>query len=488
MGTAMHLGALLPEIALLVGAVSCLLAGSFTPRERQWRVRILAVAALVVAGVAAAVGLAGDARTVYTGTFAIDTATGVVRLVVVATTLLVIGLGVDEIAGTARESETYTLLLLSSTGTCVLAGADDLLVLAVGFLLTSIPLYGLIGTARTPRAAEAVMKTYLLGALLGVTLLLGVAILYGLAGTTTYAGLGPALVGVAPAAVAVGVVALLAGLLFEAGAVPGHFWVPDAAQGSTTTAAAYLTTVTKVGAVVAIYRLVAALPAGSGAPDWSLLIAVLAVASMTLGNLAAFGQDDARRLLGWSTVSQVGYLLVAVAVVGRTGMALGALLLYLVAYAVTNLAAFAVLAAVPRRRSLADFRGFARVHPWLAGSLLVALLGLVGTPPTAVFVGKLTVASAAWDGGSAWLAVVLLANTVASLFYYLRWVRPVFAAPSSDGGGDGDRDRDGGSGGDAAAAALPWAAGAAVVAAAASVVVGLAGGAVLTVVDGPLVR
>ncbi len=473
----MHPGTLLPEIALLVGAISCLVGGSFTPRERQWRVRLLAVAALLVAGTAAAVGLAGDARTVYTGTFAVDTATGVARLVVVAATLLVIGLGVEEIAGSPRESETYALLLLSATGVCVLAGADDLLVLAVGFLLTSIPLYGLIGIARTPLAAEAVMKTYLLGALLGVTLLLGVSLLYGLAGTTRYGDLASSLAGVAPAAVAVGVVAVLAGLLFEAGAVPGHFWVPDAAQGSTTTAAAYLTTVTKIGAVVAIYRLVAALPGGDGAPDWLLLVAVLAVVSMTLGNLAAFGQDDARRLLGWSTVSQVGYLLVAVAVVGRTDMALGALLLYLVGYAVTNLAAFAVLAAVPQRRSLSDFRGFARVHPWLAGSLLVALLGLVGTPPTAVLVGKLTVASAAWDGGSAWLAVVLLANTVASLFYYLRWVRPVFAAPAEDVDG-----------GISSAPALPWAAGAAIVAAAASVAVGVGAGAVLAVVDGPLVR
>lgn len=300
----MHPTALLPEIALLIGAVSCLIGGSFTPRRRQWRVRLVAVAALAVAGGAAVAGLITPARTVYTGTFAVDTATGVARLIVIASTLLVIGLGVDEIADTARESETYALLLLSSTGVCVLAGADDLLVLTVGFLLTSIPLYGLIGLPRTPAAAEAVMKTYLLGALLGVTMLLGVAVLYGLAGTTSYAGLADALPGVAPAVVAVGAVAVLAGLVFEAGAIPGHFWVPDAAQGSTTTAAAYLTTVTKVGAVVAIYRLVAALPGGL---DWSVLIGVLAVASMTLGNLAAYGQDDARRLLGWSTVSQVGY-------------------------------------------------------------------------------------------------------------------------------------------------------------------------------------
>lgn len=466
----MHPTALLPEIALLIGAVSCLIGGSFTPRRRQWRVRLVAVAALAVAGGAAVAGLITPARTVYTGTFAVDTATGVARLIVIASTLLVIGLGVDEIADTARESETYALLLLSSTGVCVLAGADDLLVLTVGFLLTSIPLYGLIGLPRTPAAAEAVMKTYLLGALLGVTMLLGVAVLYGLAGTTSYAGLADALPGVAPAVVAVGAVAVLAGLVFEAGAIPGHFWVPDAAQGSTTTAAAYLTTVTKVGAVVAIYRLVAALPGGL---DWSVLIGVLAVASMTLGNLAAYGQDDARRLLGWSTVSQVGYLLAAAAVSGRSDLASPALLLYLAGYAVTNLAAFAVLAALPHRRSLADFTGLARDHPWLAGVLVVALLGLVGTPPTAVFTGKLAVASAAWDGGAAWLAVALVVNSAASLYYYLRWLAPVFRSADPDRAGT---------------VARPWAAGAALAAGSLSVLLGLGAGAVLALAGGPLVR
>ena len=475
---------LLPEILLLLGALAALLSGSFLPRQRQWVARLVAVAALVGSAAAAVVAMAGRAQGYYTGTFAVDTPTSVVRLVVVAAALAVIGLGVEELAGSARESETYALLLLSSTGALVLAGAGDLLVLAVGFLLTSVPLYGLIGLARTPLAAEAVVKTYLLGALLGVTMLLGVAILYGVAGTTVYGEIGPALAGVPASVVAVGAVAVLAGLLFEAGAVPGHFWVPDAAQGSSTTAAAFLTTVPKIGAVVAVARLVAALPTSV---DLALLVAALATASMTLGNLAAFAQDDARRLLGWSTVSQVGYLLVPVAMVGRaasvdgadgaTGVAgvspLAALGLYLAGYAVTNVAAFAVLAAVPQRRSLTDFRGLARQHPVLAGVLVVALLGLVGTPPTAVFVGKLTVLATAWDGGYAWLAVVVAINTVASLFYHLRWLTPAFRAPDRSAVVPAERRR-------------PWASGTAVATGAASMAVGLGAGVVLSVLGGPL--
>ncbi|SEK68420.1 NADH dehydrogenase subunit N [Blastococcus sp. DSM 46786] len=462
--------ALLPEICLLVGAVTTLLAGSFLPRERQWGARLVATAALVAAGITAAVALADPARTVYGGTFAVDTATGAVRLVVAAATLLVIGLGVDELAGTRRESETYALLLLGALGATVMGSTTDLLVLAVAFLLGSIPLYGLVGMLRSPGAAEAALKTYLLGALFGILLLLGTTVLYGLGGATAYAGLATGLEGAPVAALAVGLLGVLAGLVFKAGGVPGHFWVPDAAQAAGTPAAAFLTTVPKVGALVAVFRLVDVLP---GSADWPLLVAVLAAVTMTLGNLAAFAQSDVRRLLGWSTVSQVGYLLLPVAVAGRTGEALPALLFYLGAYAVTNLAAFAVVAAVPDRRGLEESRGLATASPWLAGALVVALLGLVGTPPTAVFVGKLTVFTAAWDGGLAWLVVVAAANTVASLFYYLRWLAPVFRRPEEDAGDGGTR---------------PFAAVAAVLAAACILGLGLAAGAVLPLLDGPLAR
>lgn len=416
---------LLPEILLLIGGLVVLIGGSFTARERQWVTRVFAAVALVASIAAAAVGLTGPAQSAFEGTFAVDTATGVARILAALGTLLVLALATDEISGSPRESETYALLLFSTTGTLILAGADDLLVLTVGFLLASIPLYGLIGLGHTPQGAEAAMKTYLIGALFGILLLFGVTMLYGVSGSTMYTDLEDRLADAPVGAVASGVVGILAGLMFKAGAVPAHFWVPDAAQGASGTVATFLTTVPKIGAMVATYRLVTVLP---DTLQWPLLIAVLAVASMTLGNLAAYWQDDPRRLLGWSTVSQVGFLLVPVAVAGRSDLALPSLLLYLTGYTVTNVAAFAVTTALPERRDLASYRGLAGTRPWLAGSLVVALLGLVGTPPTAVFVAKLTTASAAWDGGQAWLAVVVFLNTVISLFYYLRWIIPAYRA------------------------------------------------------------
>jgi NADH-quinone oxidoreductase subunit N len=420
---AMRPALLLPEIVLFLGGLVVLVSGSFLPRTRQWVTRVVAATALVLSAVLAAVALPGPAQAAMEGTFTVDTATGVARIVAALGTLIVLALASDEIAGSPRESETYALLLFSTTGTLVLAGADDLLVVAVGFLLASIPLYGLIGIARTPVGAEAAMKTYLLGALFGILLLVGITLLYGVSATTSYVDLTDRLADAPAGVVAAGVVAVLGGLMFKAGGVPGHFWVPDAAQGAGGAVAAFLTTVPKIGAMIAAYRLIAMLP---DTLAWPLLVAVLAVASMTLGNLAAYWQTDPRRLLGWSTVSQVGYLLVPVAVAGRSDLALPSLLLYLTGYTVTNLAAFAVTTALPDRRDLDSYRGMGRSRPWLGASLVVALLGLVGTPPTVVFVGKLTTTAAAWDGGHAWLAVLVFLNTVVSLFYYLRWIAPVY--------------------------------------------------------------
>ncbi|WNV77863.1 NADH-quinone oxidoreductase subunit N [Geodermatophilus sp. DSM 44513] len=462
--------ALLPEICLVVGAVATLLAGSFLPRQRQWVARLVAVAALLGAGVATAAVLGDPPQPAMMGNYAVDTGTNVLRLVVVAATLLVVGLGVDELAGTPRESETHALLLLSALGAVVLGGASDLLVLLVAFLLGSIPIYGLVGVLRSPGAAEAAMKTYLLGALFGIVLVLGVTVLSGVGGTTAYPGLATGLAEAPPAAVAFGVLAVVGGLMFEAGGVPGHFWVPDATQAAGTPVAAFLSTVPKLGALLAVFRLVPVVPDTVDAP---LLVAVLAAATMTVGNLAALAQTDVRRLLGWSTVSQVGYLLLPVAVAGRSADALPSLLVYLGGYAVTNLAAFAVVAATPGRRTVEDSRGLAASSPWLAGALVVALLSLVGTPPTAVFAGKLTTFTAAWDGGLAWLVVVAAVNTVVSLVYYLRWLAPVFQRPEQ--GAQPQRPR-------------PFAAVAAVLAAACVLALGVGLGAVSPLVEGTLAR
>ena len=458
--------ALLPEALLLAGAMGGLLLGLFLPRRRQWLVRIVAAVALVASIVASLVASGDPEGPVFDGVYDVDSATTLVRVVAAAATLLVLALAAGELAGSPRETELYALMLLGTLGTVLLAGADDLLFLGAAYLLASVPLYGLAALTKDGSGTEAALKYYLMGAFLGIVMFTGTVLLYGVGRSTRYPELAATLADAPRAAVALGGLGVLAGLLFKLGGVPAHFWVPDVAEVATTTVAAFVTTVPKVGAVVAVFRLLDG-PLADAPGDWRLVVALLAALSMTLGNLAAFFQESVKRLLGYSTISQVGYLLMAPVVAGRSDLAFPALALYLAAYAVTNAGAFAVVAAARVGPSLQDWQGFARRSPALAVALLVCLLGLVGTPPTGVFVGKLTVFSATAEGDYGWLVVVAAVNTVISLFYYLRWLAPVFRSPDpgADPGADG--------------VAEPWSRAAALTAAAASVAVGLGAGVVL---------
>ena len=422
--------ALLPEILLAVAAVLGLLLGSYLPKHRQWLVRLLAALACGGGLVVTAAVWISEPMAVFGETYVVDVATNATRITVLLSVLLVLGLAGDPIRGTMRESEFVVLVLLAALGSVILAGSSDLMLLAAGYLLASIPLYGLAGFAKDSPGTEAALKFYLMGALLGVTMLAGLVVLFGVGGATGYTALGSGLADAPVAALAVGAIAVLAGLLFKAGAVPAHFWVPDVTEGAKPVVAAFITTVPKIGAVVAIYRF-ASVPLGQTRVDWALLVAVIATVTMTLGNLAAFFQDNVRRLLAYSTISQVGYLLVGVAAAGRSELALPSVLLYLGGYAVTNLGAFAVVCALPRATVIADYRGLIRRHRWLTVSLVVLLLGLVGTPPTVIFAGKLTVFTAAFEAELVWLVVVAAINTVASVFYYLRWIGPAFRGEES---------------------------------------------------------
>ncbi|MFE7814335.1 NADH-quinone oxidoreductase subunit N [Streptomyces sp. NPDC057433] len=469
------LTALVPELSLVGAAVTGLLAGSWLPRRRQWIIGVLAAAACATGLAATAVTMATDReQTVFSDAFAVDTATGVGRLIVLAALLLIIGMSVETVRGQKREAEYWVLLCLTGAGTLALIGANDLLMLFAAYLLAGIPAYALAGFAKDASGTEAALKYYLMGALLGTTMLAGTALLYAAGHATLYRELNTTLPTAPYGLVAVGLVGVLAGLLFKTGAVPAHFWVPDVTDGAPAPVAAYVTTLPKVGGLIAGYRLLHQALSGSDV-NWPLLLAVLAAVTMTLGNLAAFFQTSVKRLLAYSTIGQVGYLLMALAVATRTDLAQRSLLFYLAAYAATHLGAFAVVAELPHARTLADYRGIARHRPGLAAVLVVCLLGLVGTPPTGVFLGKLEIFSAAVDGGYAWLAALAVVNTVASLFYYLRWLAPLFATAEPAPLGTH-------------AVLGRWAAVTSYTAGAVSLALGVAGEALLPLSAGPLLR
>jgi NADH-quinone oxidoreductase subunit N len=319
----------------------------------------------------------------------------------------------------------YALLLFSALGAVVLAAAADLMELILGVLLSSATSYVLAAWHRaSPRSAEAGIKYYLLSALTNGAMLYGAVLLFGLAGSTTFLALRDHLIGADALGLVVAFVLLSLGLALKLGAVPVHAWMPDVADGAPAPMAAFATTAPKVGALIALGRLVLVLP--NQQTGWRVLVAVLAATTMTLGNLAALWQDDIRRLLGWSAVSQSGYGLLAVVALGKSSLALPSLLYFLVAYSLANLAAFGVVIELRGRTDRGDYTGLAAGHPVLAASLLVAFLSFVGIPPLAGFTAKLALFGAAIDAGYTWLAVLAVANSVLSLAYYLRVLAPAY--------------------------------------------------------------
>lgn len=421
----------LPELALLGGGVVALLYALFAPRSRQSDGAWIALAALAAAAVLTAPKLAELPHLTFGTTWAVDGGALWGKLVVLVVAALAVLLSVDWLRGDPRHGEWYTLLLFSTLGAVILAAAADLMEVVLGVLLSSATGYVLAGYhRRSGRAGEAAIKYYLLGALANGGLVYGVVLLFGLVGTTTLGGLGSGLPGADPLVLAAGTALVAGGLAFKMGAVPAHAWMPDVADAAPAPAAAFLTAAPKVGALLALGRLALLLP--EDGVGWRPLVALLAAATMTLGNLAALWQEDLRRLLGWSAVSQSGYALMGVVALGRSDLALPALLYFLAAYAVANLAAFGVVAALRGLREVSAYAGLFRTRPGLTAALAIAFLSFVGIPPLAGFAGKLALFAATLEAGYLWLAALAAANTVVSLFYYLRVVGPAcFGTPGT---------------------------------------------------------
>ena len=427
MDMASMVGDVIPELVLLSGAVVVLLLALVLPPSRQAWVAGPALIALVVAAIVTMALLGGVDRLTFAGTYAVDTAALWAKLIILAGTATVVLLSVPWFRQDPRHGEYYALLLLAALGAILMAGATDLKEVLVAILLSSVTGFVLAGYhRRSSLSSEAAIKFYLVGALSNTAALLGAALLFGLAGSTTLAGIADGLAagGLATEpALVVGLVLLLGVLAFKVGAVPVHSWVPDVAQGAPAPVAGFITAIPKVGAFLFLARLVTALPEDLG---WQPLIALAAAATMTLGNLASLWQDDVRRILGWSAVSQTGYGLMAIVGLGVSPLALPALLYFLVAYVAGNIAAFGVIVELRGRTALADFDGIGRARPGLLGAFAVSFLSFIGVPPLAGFVAKLLLFAVAIEVGYLWLAVVAAVNTVVSIVYYVRVLAPAY--------------------------------------------------------------
>lgn len=429
--TAASLPDVLPEIVLVLGAVVVLVFALFTPRRWQAGCAVLALITLAAAAVVS-VPLLDASRLTMAGTYAVDGAAVGGKLIVLAITAIVVALSLEWFRGDPRHGEYYTLLILSALGAVLLAGASDLMQLVLAVLLASSTGYVLVAYhRRSRRAAEAAIKYYLLGALAGAAMLYGVVLLFGLSGTTTFEGVKGALANADATVLVVAFALVLMGLAFKLGAVPVHAWLPDAADGAPAPVAAFVAAAPKVGALIALARLVSVLPEDASA--WRPLVALLAAATMTLGNVAALWQDDVRRLLGWSAVSQSGYAMMAVVALDRSELALPGLLYFITAYALGNLAAFGVVVELRGRAKIAEYAGLGVARPLLALAMVIALLSFIGIPPLAGFAGKLALFGATIEAGYGWLAALAVINTVISVAYYARVLAPMYFAPAAAG-------------------------------------------------------
>lgn len=348
----------------------------------------------------------------------------VVGTLFAATTALVLLLS-GPVTRTVPPGEYCFLLAASMTGGVVLAGAGDLVTLVVALETLTLPLYVLVGLRRRVRAsAEAAVTFFLVSVVATTVTLLGAALLYASTGVVHLSAL------VTPAIPLgrVGAVLVLAGLCFKVAAVPFHAWAPSTYDGAPLPVAAYLSTASKVGGIVALLLVVPVL-----GPSVQPFFVVVSVLTMTVGNLVALRQDRMVRLLAWSSVAQVGYLLAPLAAPSAASYA--AVLAYTVFYVALELTAFgAVIALRPSLDggSLASYRGVARQRPLVAGAFLVAIAGLAGLPPgLAGLFAKVTVVSSLLSSNLLWLAIVVGVNAVIGLAYYLRAASSLFGSSTS---------------------------------------------------------
>ncbi|MBM4439265.1 MAG: NADH-quinone oxidoreductase subunit N [Candidatus Rokubacteria bacterium] len=418
-----NLGALAPVLVLLGAALLVLMLDMLPPRHEKTHLAVVSLAGVIGALLVALTRWGRDARGFH-DMVVLDDYALFVDVVIAYAAALVILLSMDYLRRAGVQSgEYYALVLFSASGMMLMASANDLVVVFLALELTSLCLYVLAGLFKQRlESGEASMKYFLLGAFASSFLLYGIALTYGATGSTNFVKIAAAAAttGQSPLFL-VGVALMLVGFGFKISAAPFHMWAPDVYHGAPTSVTALIATGSKVAAFAVLMRLL--LGAIHGAqPDWTPLLWALAAVTMTLGNVVAITQSNLKRMLAYSSVAHVGYMMVGLVAGGAEGA--GAVLFYLFAYTFTTIGTFGVLTLCERSGEEAveveDYAGLGRRHPVLAGALTLFLLSLIGIPPLAGFVGKFYLFGAAVQGGHLWLAIVAVLNSAVAAYYYLR--------------------------------------------------------------------
>lgn len=422
--------AILPELALVIlAALVLILDLVIRTRDTRWLAWISASGLIVAGIIGVLVSQPGsEPQMVLGGMLRQDWAAYTFRLIFLLAAAVTILIASGEEQGD-HFGEYCVLVIVAALGMSLMASSANLIMLYLAIETTSLPLYILAGfRVKDNKSVEAGIKYVLYGAMTSAVMLYGFSLLWGFTGTANLYELAAGLQSGAISPVVAGGTALiiLVGFGFKISAVPFHFWAPDVYEGAPTSIAGYLSTASKAAGFAVLARVLTAVYPEIAA-FWTTIIAVLAAASMIVGNLLALTQKNLKRLLAYSSIAQAGYILVGVAAHSELGSA--GMVYYLASYLVTNLAAFGIVWLVGQQTGsyeLEAFAGLGKRNPAAALGLLAALLSLGGIPPLSGFFGKLLVFGAAIQAGQIWLAVVGVLTSVIGLFYYLTIMKVLY--------------------------------------------------------------
>jgi NADH-quinone oxidoreductase subunit N len=429
---------LAPEISVCGLALLLVILDLFL--ERKWILIAVGAAGLAVP-FGFAVALWGRQATAFNGMLVVDEFSLFFKFLFLGIALLVFLFSVDYVPKFRRfQGEYYALVLLSVVGMMLMAACRELISLYIALELSSISLYALVCFLKDTKSSEAGLKYLILGAIASAVLLYGMALVFGLTGTTHLVQIAdPSLIGGRiwdNPALLLGIVFLIAGFGFKIASVPFQMWVPDVYEGAPTPITAYLSVASKAAGFAIILRVfftAFGVPSGLATTDWAMIFAVLSAITMTVGNVVAIVQSNIKRMLAYSSIAHAGYIMIGLAAMG---MAAGAdalgqsgVLFFLAAYALANLGAFIAIIAISNKLDsdlIADYSGMVRRAPWLAAILALCLISLIGIPPTAGFMAKVYIFSAGVHHNLLWLVVIAVINTAISAYYYLRVVKVMF--------------------------------------------------------------
>jgi NADH-quinone oxidoreductase subunit N len=420
-----------PEMFLGVAACAILMLDLVLGDAQRKLNGILAVVTLLVTAALVALHPVSTRIVALGGLFEIDRMAQVLKVVTLLTVAVVFVYSTDYLQRRAiLKGEYYVLGLFATLGAMVLISAGSLITLYLGLELMSLCLYTMVAFDRDSGiAAESAIKYFVLGSMASGTLLYGMSIVYGVTGGLELAAIAGAVHGALGDNVGLifGIAFILVGVGFKLGAVPFHMWIPDVYEGSPTCVTVFIGTASKLAAFALAMRLLPEALAGAQA-DWSQMLVVLAVLSMAIGNIVAIAQSNLKRMLAYSTISHVGYVLLGI--LAGTSQGYQAAMFYMISYVIVAAGAFGMILLLARQGfeadRIVDFKGLNARSPWFAGMMAILMFSLAGVPPFVGFWAKLGVIQAVLGVSYTWLAVVAVLFSVVGAFYYLRIVKVMY--------------------------------------------------------------